>query len=174
MDRSVSRWQLAGFLFTDLAGTGLHFLFDLTGGNVIAGLFSAVNESIWEHMKLLYFPALLFSLWEYRLWGRETRCFWTIKALGLGLGLVLIPVLFYTYTGALGVFADWFNVTIFFLAAGAMYYLQARLFSQGLGCKGYGWVLFVLVGALFVAFTFWTPRLPLFRDPITGTYGYQG
>ena len=170
MAQRIKRWQLAGFLFVAVAGTLLHFLFDWTKGNVVAGLFSAVNESIWEHMKLLYFPAVLFSLWEARGW--KGRCFWTGKLLGLLAGLLLIPVLFYTYTGALGIFADWFNVTIFFIAGGVMFALETWLLQREKPCLPGAWVGIVLLGLLFVLFTFWTPRIPLFEDPITGTYGY--
>lgn len=53
MKKSIPYWQAAGFIFTAILGTLLHFLFDWTNGSVIAALFSAVNESIWEHMKLL-------------------------------------------------------------------------------------------------------------------------
>ena len=68
MKQTISRWQLAGFLVTSVLGTFLHFLFDLTGGSLVAALFSAVNESIWEHIKLIYYPMLLVSLLEYRAW----------------------------------------------------------------------------------------------------------
>ena len=106
MKKTISGWQLAGFLFTSVLGTFLHFLFDLTGGSTAAALFSAVNESIWEHMKLIYYPMLLFSLIEYRVWGKEVDGFWCVKLKGVLLALVLIPALFYTYTGALGVSAS--------------------------------------------------------------------
>ena len=65
MEKNLPRRQMTGFLFTSILGTFLHFFFDLTGGNVVAALFSAVNESIWEHMKLLFFPMLIFSIIEY-------------------------------------------------------------------------------------------------------------
>ena len=53
MKKSVPYWRVGGFIFTAVVGTLLHFLFDWTGGSVAAALFSAVNESIWEHLKLL-------------------------------------------------------------------------------------------------------------------------
>lgn len=46
MKQSISYWQVAGFLFTSLLGTFLHFLFDLSGQLVIAAIFFAVNEPI--------------------------------------------------------------------------------------------------------------------------------
>ena len=65
MKRDLSLWQLSGFALTSLAGTLLHFLYDWTGENKIAALISGVNESTWEHMKLLYFPLLVYAIIEY-------------------------------------------------------------------------------------------------------------
>ena len=59
MKRDLSLWQLVGFAFTALGGTLLHFLYDWTNNNIVAA-FTAVNESTWEHMKLLYFPLFFF------------------------------------------------------------------------------------------------------------------
>ena len=172
MDCKRVRWQIAGFLFTAVAGTALHFFYDLSGQLVTAALISPVNESIWEHMKLLYFPMLLFALAEYRYIGREIPGFWCAKAAGMVLGLALIPVLYYTAAGALGWSADWFNVTIFYLAAGAAYALENRLFSQSGKCRPWiAVVVLVIIGAAFAVFTFFPPRIPLFQDPIGGGYG---
>ena len=176
MDKSISQWQIAGFLFTSVAGTLLHFLFDWTGGNAVAALFSAVNESIWEHMKLLFYPMLLFALVEFKVWGSGTSCFWQIKLLGILVGLALIPVLFYTYSGILGVTADWFNITIFFIAAAVAYRLETALFQKGFCCalgSAGAVALLVLISLVFSFLTFFPPRIPFFQDPITGTYGFQ-
>lgn len=176
MKSSIPYWQAAGFIFTAVAGTLLHFLFDWTGGSVVAALFSAVNESIWEHMKLLFYPMLLFALIEYRVWGREYRQFWCIKLLGIVLGLLLIPVLFYTYSGILGVTADWFNITIFFIAAGASFWLETGLFQKDYACKlrsGMAFALICLIAAMFTVLTFVPLQIPFFKDPVTGTYGFQ-
>ena len=176
MNKSVPPWQIAGFLFTSVAGTLLHFLFDWTGGNVAAALFSAVNESIWEHMKLLFYPMVLFTLAEFKAWGSGTSCFWQIKLLGIVTGLSLIPVLFYTYSGILGLTADWFNITIFFIAAAVAYRLETALFQKGFRCRlsSAGAVaILVLISLLFSILTFFPPRIPFFEDPITGTYGFR-
>lgn len=176
MKHSISLWQVAGFIFTSVLGTFLHFLFDLTGGNVVAALFSAVNESIWEHMKLLYYPMVLFAVIEYRSWGREEPRFWCIKLAGTALGLLLIPTIYYLYTGILGINADWFNVTIFFIAAAAAFRMETKLFERNGACMlRSGTALAILLGiaVVFTFLTFYPPRIPFFRDPVTGTYGFQ-
>ena len=176
MNRSIPAWQTAGFLFTSILGTFLHFLFDWSGGSIPAALVSAINESIWEHMKLLYVPMLLFAWAEYYAFGKATPSFWCVKLVGLLTALSLVPVIYYTYTGILGVNADWFNITIFFLAAGAAFYLEARLFRNGRECRLPGWIalgLILILGVLFILFTFLPPRIPFFLDPLTQSYGFQ-
>ena len=173
MKKTIAYWQTVGFIFTAVVGTALHFLYDLAGGGLTA-LFSAVNESIWEHIKLLYYPMILFALVEYRFWGRQAESFWCVKLAGILLGVVLIPVLYYTYTGALGVEADWFNITIFFLVAGLTYWVENKLFQREYSCRNDSLAIAVLafLGVVFMVLTFVPIRIPLFQDPVTGTYGF--
>ena len=172
MKKNIAYWQTAGFIFTAVIGTLLHFLFDWTGGNIVAALFSAVNESIWEHLKLLLYPMVVFAIIEYFFWGKDAQNFWCVKATGILLGLVLIPVVYYTYTGALGVEADWFNITIFFLVAGVVFWVETKLFQREFYCRGKWWPVLVLLAVVFTVLTFVPPRIPLFRDPVSGTYGF--
>ena len=173
MKRSISLWQLIGFAFTSLAGTLLHFLYDWTNQSIFIAPFSGVNESTWEHMKLLFFPMFLFALLESRLFP-ERKNFWCVKLIGILFGLVLIPVLFYTLNGVFGETPDRVNISIFFVAAAAAYLLETRLFQkENIACR-FPWLAFAaicLIGVLFVLFTFRTPELPIFADPITGRYG---
>ena len=174
MKQKIALWQMAGFIFTAIAGTLLHFLFDFNGGSLPAALVSAVNESIWEHMKLIYVPMVLFALFQRKRMGK-TETFWCVKLRGISLALVLIPALYYTYTGALGVSADWFNIAIFFLAAAAAYRLEAGplLREEENSREGLCLLLVLLIGVAFLVFTFAPPNIPLFRDPVTGTYGFR-
>ncbi len=176
MNRTISHWQVAGFLFTSIFGTFLHFLFDLSGQSIVAALFSAVNESIWEHMKLIYYPMLLFALIESHCWGKKYSQFWCVKLVGIVLGLTLIPVIYYTYTGILGISADWLNIAIFFIAAGATFWLENSLFQQEHTCRLHSRTAFFLIcmiGIQFTVLTFFPPQIPFFKDPITGSYGFH-
>lgn len=62
MKRELRRWEIVGFIATGLFGTLLHFMYEWTGGNRVIAVFSAVNESTWEHMKLLFIPFLVFTV----------------------------------------------------------------------------------------------------------------
>ncbi|MBQ9736772.1 MAG: hypothetical protein IJV96_08330 [Clostridia bacterium] len=173
MKRQMGLWQLFGFALSTLLGTVLHFLYEWSGKAVWVAPFSGVNESTWEHMKLLFFPMLLFAAVE-RLFFRERGDFWCVKLKGTLLGLLLIPVLFYTYNGVVGQSPDWINIVIFFVSAAVAFWYEARAFKkESAGCTHRAWALAALLGiaALFVLFTFATPHLGIFKDPLTGTFG---
>ncbi len=176
MKRSVSFWSFLGFVFVSVAGTLLHFLYDWLGQSAVVGVFSAVNESIWEHMKLLFVPLVVFAVFESRFLADEYDNFWCITLLSTVVGLLAIPMLYYTYTGALGVQADWFNIAIYFIATALVFLVKAKLLREGFACglpttAAIAGLVFLAV--LFVTFTFLPPHIPLFRDPMDGTYGIQ-
>ncbi len=169
MKRDLSLWQFAGFALTSLAGTVLHFLYDWTNQSIFVAPFSGINESTWEHMKLLYFPLLIFALIQSRFF-KEYENFWCIKLRGILMGLVLIPVLFYTYNGAFGRSPDWVNIAIFFVSTAIAFFLEWRLFKKNtLPCRRPWLALATIcfIGVLFVVFTFTAPEIPLFQDPLT-------
>ncbi|MBO5257373.1 MAG: hypothetical protein J6C42_07755 [Clostridia bacterium] len=173
MKQSIPLWQFCGFAASSLGGTLLHYLYDWSNQSIFAAPFSGVNESTWEHMKLLFFPLFLFALVQSRFF-RERRDFWAVKLAGTAAGLLLIPVLFYTYNGAFGRSPDWLNIAIFFVSAAVVYLLETRLFRRENTLSFSptpAFVLLCLIGAAFVVFTFAAPQIPLFEDPLTGTYG---
>ncbi|MBQ4111696.1 MAG: hypothetical protein IJD38_02755 [Clostridia bacterium] len=173
MKSSVHLWQLVGFGVTSLGGTLLHFLYDWTGGAVWVAPFSGVNESTWEHMKLLFWPMLAFAIAQ-SFFFEDRRDFWCVKLRGILLGLALIPVLFYTYNGVIGQSPDWINIAFFFVSAAAVYLYEAWAFEKGrVTCDRPRRAVAVLlaVGILFVLFTFVTPEIGICRDPLTGGYG---
>ena len=176
MKRSVRLWQLWGFAVTSLLGTLLHFVYDWSGKSVLVAPFSGVNESTWEHMKLLFWPLFLFALAQ-RLFFRDRNNYWCVKLAGILVGLVLIPALFYTYNGAFGKSPDWVNIAIFYVTAAIVFLFEGWAFKgDRLSCR-YPLLAFAaicLIGMLFVVFTFAPPQIPLFQDPVTGTYGVIG
>ena len=173
MKRSINLWQLLAFAVTSLVGTLLHFLYDWTNGAIWASLFSSVNESTWEHMKLLFWPMFLFAIVQSFFFG-DREGFWCIKLRGISLGLVLIPIIFYTYNGVIGKSPDWLNIAIFFISAAIAYIYETRKFNEeSVYCKNprLAFLLLCIIALLFILFTFQPPEIGVFKDPLTGTYG---
>ena len=173
MKRSIGAWQLLGFAVTALGGTILHFLYDWLGKAVWIAPFSGVNESTWEHMKLLFWPAFIFAVIQ-SFFFKERKDFWCIKLRGIIWGLSLIPIIFYTYNGVIGKSPDWINIAIFFISAALAFIYETRQLNNGTTrCKNpkLAIALLCFIAALFVLFTFKPPMLEIFRDPLTGTFG---
>ena len=125
---------------------------------------------------MLFYPMFTFAFVEFLVWGKDAQSFWCIKLIGIFTGLVLIPIAYYTYTGISGVNADWLNIAIFFFAAGVAFWLETKLYLRDFSCKlgpALPLVIIFLIAALFTTFTFATPRIPFFRDSVTGTYGFR-
>ena len=172
MRKRLFYWELVGFGFVCLLGTVGHFLYDWTDENRYVGAFFAVNESTWEHMKLLFWPLFLIALVQRRFF-REQENYWCVKLAQILLGLTLIPVLFYTYNGVFGQSSDWINIAIFYITAALVFLFERWAFKRDRHCKSpqLTFAAICLIGVLFIVFTFAPPQIPLFRDPVTGTYG---
>ena len=173
MKRRIGLWQLIGFAVTSLGGTLLHFLYDWLGQAVWIAPFSGVNESTWEHMKLLFWPMLAFAFVQ-SFFFREYESFWCVKLRSMLLGLSLIPILFYTYTGVIGKSPDWINIAIFFICAAIVFLCETKMLNEeSVSCKMPKRAIGALcvIALLFVLFTFKTPTIGIFKDPITGSTG---
>jgi len=173
MKRSIKIWQFLGFAVASLGGTLLHFLYEWLGKALWIAPFSGINESTWEHMKLLFWPMFIFAIAQ-SFFFRDREDFWCVKLRGIILGIVLIPILFYTYNGAIGKSPDWLNIAIFFVSAAIAYIYETALYNSAkLRCRsGKGAIVTLcVIASLFVLFTFLTPELGIFRDPLSGNYG---
>ena len=175
MKRCVWLWSLCGFAFVSLCGTLLHFLYEWTGESAWAAPFSGVNESTFEHMKLLFWPCFILAIVE-SFFFRDYKSFWCVKLFGTLIGLIAIPLIFYTYNGVIGKSPDFVNIAIFFISAAVAFIYEWRTLTNDemKGCNQNRALLsFIIIAALFAVFTFNPPHLALFCDPITGKYGVQ-
>ena len=164
-----------GLLVVLAAGNLLHFVYDWTGQSPIAAPLAAVNESTWEHMKLLVIPWVVWSLAEAVVLRDSRRPMLLARAIGLLAGVVLIPTVYYTYTGALGVSSMIVDVLLFqaavLLGAWVSWRIMAGGKGSGLLWSVLGLLLLLGVWALFVWWTYDPPVLPIFIDPTNGTTG---
>ena len=172
--KKVTRLQFIGFIFTVICGVLLHFAYEWSGNSNFWAMFSGVNESTWEHMKLLFFPMFIFSLIENVFLEEKYHNFWCVKFIGITSGIIMIPVIFYTFNGVLGTTPSCVNISIFAVSAGFTYWLETRLFSRETKlCREpqYALLMLFILSIVFVLFTYAPPHLPLFQDPTTKGYG---
>ena len=169
MQKKLFRYTLSGILFTSILGTLSHFIFEWSGNNLYAGLFTPVNESIWEHMKLVFFPMFLYFVFERLMTEHYPPALSCANALALLAGTFLIPVTFYTYTGILGFHLATLDIATFYISVIAAFFLRYHLTVQR---KKTGktrclclTAAVLLVFVCFLVFTFCPPDIGLFQIP---------
>ena len=79
----ILTWEIIGAVIISLLGSFLHFFFALLGEWPPVALIAAVNESVWEHLKLAFWPALIFALIEWPFFRGKTKNFWAAKSIGI-------------------------------------------------------------------------------------------
>lgn len=161
-------YVIIGYFFTAVFGTLSHFLYDCSGKNLFISLVSPINESVWEHMKLTFFPILLyvFFLSCIRQAQREFRPLCDALLIGNLIGTLSIPVLFYIYSGILGHHLLIADILIFLISLLIAFLLAWRWKDAKWIARHRRWIyIFTLFfSLLFFLFTFYPPAIGLFSD----------
>lgn len=176
IEKRLKKWFIIFVPILFLSAALFHVIYDLSGQNIVVGLFSAVNESIWEHCKLVIFPPIL--LWSlFYIINKKplsiNRNKWFTSALAAVITMIItIPLLFYFYTQALGVEYLWVDIFISFLSVlfGQLIGLHIYKHTKGIDCR-IAILILVMIIIVFALLTLYPPKRPIFRDSVTGKYG---
>jgi hypothetical protein len=154
-------------------GAAAHFLFDAIGRWPPLAWLAPVNESLWEHIKMAFWPALAVG-WILGARLPSVRHRVVCAAVSASISSLLIAPLFYTYTGILGHHHLAWDIAIFALAVGAGHWLAYRIAigpAPATGSVATTVLLAAALGVALVVFTYAPPRMDVFRDSVTGEYG---
>jgi hypothetical protein len=167
MDHLKRRIVIPGIIFVLITGTLSHFLYAWSGNNDVIGFFTPVNESVWEHMKLLFFPMLIYSIFVSFKFKGAYPCLLSSLCFGILAGTLLIPFFFYAYTSILGKNLFIIDISIFILSTITAFWLSYKL-TLSCKLKPYTFLLCDLVCILFICFLVFSgypPAAPIFEDP---------
>lgn len=166
-------FEVVGTLFIIFLGTALHFTYAASGDTPAIGAFSAVNESVWEHLKLPFWPSIFWLLIIMYPVRSIVSNFFSAKAVGIVLMLVIIPAVFYAYTAftkenlAVDIATFMVAVIVGQIVSFALYRKTGKVRVVELAAVA----VLVALAVLFVTFTWYPPHLLIFLDPETGLYG---
>ena len=127
MNKRYKKITGLGILWTIVLGTLSHFFYQWSHENILIGLFSPVNESVWEHLKLLFFPALTYMFIEQKVMGKAMPGLLGKNLLGLFAGLLVMPLLFYGYTAFSGKSILLVDIGIFCVCVSLTFLLPYKL-----------------------------------------------
>ena len=162
----IKTWHIIGTVFTVVAGSLLHFIYEWSGFYPLFALIGSVNESVWEHLKLLYWPFVMMLIAELWIYGKNVSGFFASKALGILAGMAFITAVFYTYSGIVG--QSFVIVDILLFVAGAAIafstsykYIKCS-FKNPKRADLAGMTLFLVLAVMLCMYTFNPPQLGIF------------
>ena len=174
MNRNLIIWEIAGACVIIACGSLLHFVFEWLGNYYPVALIAAVNESVWEHLKLAFWPSLIWAGIEYPYLRKLVPNFLVAKITGIIVMPIFIVIVFYSYTSVVGSSILFVDISTFVIAVFAGQIVSYKILLIGspvIWLKNLSLVALALSIFAFSLFTYFPPRLPLFEDSRNGSYG---
>lgn len=169
---------LSRFLFISVLGVLLHFTYEWSGDNPIVALFSAVNESTWEHLKLLFFPMLLLTIIELLFTEKRQlpSNYLFARTIGILSGMAFIVIAFYTLTGIFAKLPDAVNIALYFLGVFLALCIENKINrGNSQNHSAFAAIILLALTIAFFVFTKYPPSIGLFANPVlTGFHRSEG
>lgn len=164
---------IISFFILSVFGTLLHFTHGWLKNGVLLHIFSAVNESTWEHMKLLVAPTILVMVFQYIFLNNEyTNIINGILILYI-VEIVSIPLLYEPLRLILKKVPFIFTILVFYIAIVLGLFFEYLILKNNISILSefISLILILIITLKFSIFTYFPPKHFLFRDPVTGKFG---
>lgn len=170
----VNKLSIIGFFIISIIGTLLHFTFEFSGNNLFIATFSAVNESVWEHLKIAVIPTFIWTIIEFIILKYRQDNLWTALLLKIVIIILTITIGFYAYTAITSTHIAFLSMLLFYIAILLGQIFSYRKIKYKKVKKEYEEIskyIVLIIFIMFVIFTFFPPKLDIFKDKTTNTYG---
>ena len=173
-EKLAMRLSIFGAIFVVLAGSVLHFVYGWSGNSSIVGLFAPINESPWEHMKLVFTPMCIFAFGEYIYLKKTSKnyCFSLLSAQIYAIFLILL--VFYSYTSLIKHSILAIDIGSFVIAVILAKIVSYKILTKKIDFRQsqmYSSICLFLVAGFFILATLNPPHINVFQDPNDLTYG---
>ncbi len=163
--------NIIAFFVISILGTIGHFIFEWTGQNEIIGLFFPVNESVWEHLKLLFFPTVIYSIGEYLLSEEKPKNYLPATVIGIICGMFFIVAVYYILNGVLGYDIEFVNIASYYVAVLVSIIKKNKVIKSGKYHSKTANIFFAIIlgifAILFPVFSFNPLSFGIFTPPMT-------
>jgi hypothetical protein len=173
-NKHILKWEIVGFFVIALVGSAFHFCYEWSGNLKFVALFCAVNESVWEHTKMGFWPAVFYAIIEYFAFGRTKKNFYIAKAGAFYIIPIVISIVYYLLEATLGKHSVWIDIALFIAAILISQWFSYKIITSYKNYSRFNALsimFIVLIIAAFSLFTYYPPKLELFKNPQTGGYG---
>lgn len=163
----MKKIKIIGIFISFIISVILHFIYGLFP-NTIISVIAPVNESIWEHMKLIITSTLFFSIPEYFMYRKKDipfNNFILSYAISNLLGIILYLLIYIPLNDIFGhkiYIAISLLFLIFILVQIISYYIMNY---KKINYSNYiGILLIIIIYFIFGYFTYHPPKINLFYD----------
>ena len=176
----ILKIHILGFFIISVIGTLIHFTYELSNYTYVIGIFSAVNESIFEHLKLLVFGIVIFMLYEHIILYKDNNRYLFARLVSIIIGVFSIITIYYTYTFFTKESIVIIDIILFYLSVLISQIISYKILVNKLFkfkenhnklINKHSKYLLIITICIFFFFTFYPPKINMFKDPITGNYG---
>lgn len=165
MDHKLKQYTITGMVCTLTIGFFLQFLYSWSKNHLLIGIFAPVNNSTWEHLKLLFIPISFYSAFEAWMISKEYPRLLPARIYGLAASLILYVLLSYTYIGIIGRKLLILDFAVFMIASVAAFlcshWIQLKYRLSYSACER-SLILLTALAVCFIFFTFFHPNIALF------------
>ena len=158
-----------GIVVVCIASVPLHFLYDWVGELSIVGMFTPINESIWEHLKLVFWPLLLWWGAGYLIFRNKKDLslekWFTAGGMSIFISMIFIVSWYYTWVNGLGIESSIIDIGSLFIAVPLAQLIGIHVYRVVQPRKIYlviATLFLILAAGMFIWFTFDTPDMPIF------------
>jgi len=167
MQNIILTWETVGFALSGILSFVFHFAYEWSKKNAFVGAFTPVNESVWEHIKIIFFPYLFFSIVEFFVLKEPALAFWGVKSIVLMLIPLTIVTLFYTYSGIWGRNFLPIDILIGYISLFVAYYYFYQFYIFHI-FSNETYMLWIWIASIFtfmlIFFTYFPPKgIDIFR-----------
>jgi len=171
----VLKWFIIGIPVLFGFGFIMHFIYKWSGESRIVGIFAPVNESVWEHLKLSFWPVNIWWASGFFIIRRKSKVSVSKWILSCAVAQLVCPLIilsfYYTYTGAFGTHSmilDILSLLLGLAAASALAYHVYKYAEPCRYCMYISIAILIILAVLFTVFTYKPPHIPLFKAPQSG------
>jgi len=172
----MKKIKIIGIIISFILSFILHFLYNIFP-NFITSIISPVNESIWEHMKLIITSNLIFGIIEYIIYKKKeikVNNFIFSYAISSVIGILLYLIIYIPLDEIFGhslIVAIILLLIIFIIINIINYYLMN--YKEIKYSNIIGIILIIFTYIIFVYLTYNPPHINLFYDRNNKYYGIK-
>lgn len=152
----MKKLTIIGVLVVSILGTLFHFLYEW-----IPIFIFPMNESIFEHCKLILFPFIIYYFCCLPFYKEDKGVLFSSFISAILVSIMIIITFYYTYSGILGYDVDGVNICLYYIAVFIGFILIYKKKTFVSFSNSVVFLLIILI--LFTLFSFYPPNLGFFK-----------